>query len=233
MRVSRCFDLHPGFEGAAHVFEGGVARAVGDEGGQAVEDFKFEGFAAQVAEGDAAGEGGEGLAGTMKYKTLVSSPRPGCVSRISTSFMPTSISRLDFAGVPTGKWFVIFGLFAAPQVDEGAEAERAGLLVGFVGGLEFHDGVVFAFDAKPGDGLAAVDVKNPERDAKRAGNAGQEGGEGARLLEIGQAEAPERVEMVRFFQLSIGFILSSPAIQTASSRLKWHCDRLRARHRMS
>jgi hypothetical protein len=58
---------------------------------------------------------------------------------------------------------------------EGAKAKRAGLLVGFVRGLEFHDGAVFALDAETGNGLSTVDVKSPEWNAKRAGDAGQEG----------------------------------------------------------
>jgi hypothetical protein len=48
MRVSRCFDFHPGFDGAADVFERPVAGSVGNDGGQSVEDFEFEGFVAQV-----------------------------------------------------------------------------------------------------------------------------------------------------------------------------------------
>ena len=99
---------------------------------------------------------------------------------------------------------VLLGVF---KLEKGAKTQGRRELVGFVGRLEFHDGRVFAFHAKPGDALAAVDVKRPQRGAQRPGDAGQEAGKRAGVLIIGQKEAVGRVEAGRIIHQ--GRLLSS------------------------
>ena len=58
--------------------------------------------------------------------------------------------------------------------DERAKASKWGVPVGFVGRLELHNRVVFAFHTEAGDGLATIDVENPQGNPFQTGDSRQE-----------------------------------------------------------
>ena len=172
-------DGHPGFEGAADLFQAAVVDAVGHDAGQAVEELEGQRSVAQVGDRHLADQGGKGLAGEDEVEDA-GLDGVGNVGGLELKLVHADAHEGLVTRTPGGKGLVEGGgTFGAPELQKGAKAGVGCRLVGFVGRLELDDGVVFVLNAKAGDGLAAIDVEGPQGGAERAGDAGQEAGEGA------------------------------------------------------
>ena len=180
MKIGRFFrqivDRHPRLDRAAHIFHKKLVHTVGIDRGQAVQHLEIDRRRGPVGQTHFPGKRGQRFAGNRKILDHHLQPQ-GLIhltdhQLVRTDFHPLGgrVSRRDRRLL---KRFIKNGFPATGNFKESTETQGGDLLIGLIRREKFQNRAVFIPDAETRDALPAIDIKDPHRCSKKAGDPRQ------------------------------------------------------------